>query len=152
MQELNLPTYQFKFKEEDKRTKIFDKTRKAYYVLTPEEWVRQNFIEYLIHEKDYPRGLIAIEKGLKLNNLPKRTDILVYSRNGEPILMVECKAPNIKITQSVFDQIGRYNIHFKLPFLIVTNGVEHYCAQINFKEKKFSFLSEVPHYNTISEK
>src|SRR5690554_2827060 len=149
MQELNLPTYQFKFKVEDKRTKIFDTIRKRFFVLTPEEWVRQNFIEYLINEKNYLKGLIAIEKGLKLHGLQKRTDILIYSKAGKPLLMVECKAPDVKINQTVFDQIGRYNIHFKLPYLIVTNGIEHYCAMIDFDKKDFSFLSDIPNYDEI---
>ena len=146
---LNLPDYTFKLYKEDKRTKIFDEIRQKKIVLTPEEWVRQNFIRFLIEEKNYPKGLMAIEKGLKLNGLQKRTDILCYSKNGNPLLMVECKAPNISIKQSVFDQIGRYNIHFKLPYLIVTNGLEHYCALINFDTKQFSFLKEIPNYDEL---
>ena len=146
---LNLPDYTFKLYKEDKRTKIFDEIRQKKIVLTPEEWVRQNFIRFLIEEKNYPKGLMAIEKGLKLNGLQKRTDILCYSKNGIPLLMVECKAPNISIKQSVFDQIGRYNIHFKLPYLIVTNGLEHYCALINFDTKQFSFLKEIPNYDEL---
>ncbi len=146
---LNLPEYTFKLYKKDKRTKIFDEIRQKKIVLTPEEWVRQNFIRFLIEEKNYPKGLMAIEKGLKLNGLQKRTDILCYSKNGNPLLMVECKAPNISIKQSVFDQIGRYNIHFKLPYLIVTNGLEHYCALINFDTKQFSFLKEIPNYDEL---
>ncbi|MAC95020.1 MAG: restriction endonuclease subunit R [Flavobacteriales bacterium] len=150
MQQLNLPSYQFKLIQEDKKTKIFDAIRKKYLLLTAEEWVRQNFIEFLVRERNFPRGLIAVEKGLKLNGLQKRSDILIYSKSAEPILMVECKAPEVKIDQSVFDQIARYNIHFKLPFLVVTNGLQHYCAQINFENKDFSFLKDIPNYNDIS--
>lgn len=149
MIKLNLPSYSFKLFKEDKKTKIFDDIRKKKIVLTPEEWVRQNFIQFLIQERNYPRGLIAVEKGLKINGLQKRTDILCYDKSGNPILMVECKATNISIDQSVFDQIARYNISFKLPYLIVTNGLEHYCALINFEEKRFSFLKEIPFYEEL---
>lgn len=149
MKTLNLPSYQFNLIEENKKTKIFDAIRKKYFVLTPEEWVRQNVVRYLVEEKSFPANLIAIEMGLKLNGLQKRADIIVYSKTGKPILMVECKAPHIKIDQKVFDQIGRYNITFKLPYLIVTNGMEHFCAQIDFNIKNFSFLKEIPNYENL---
>ena len=149
LQTLNLPSYSFTIKEENKKTKIFDEIRKKYLVLTPEEWVRQNVIKYLVEEKGYPKGLIAIEKGLSLNGLKKRTDILIYDKNGAPVLMVECKAPSIKINQDTFDQIGRYNINFKLPYLFVTNGMQHYIAKVDFEEERFSFLKEVPNYESI---
>lgn len=152
MQELNLPPYQFDLIREDKKTKIFDAIRKRYLVLTPEEWVRQNFIEFLVRERNFPRGLIAVEKGLKLNGMQKRTDILVYAKSAQPLLMVECKAPEIKIEQKVFDQIARYNLHFKLPFLVVTNGLRHFCARINFDKQNFSFLKDIPHYHEINPK
>jgi type I site-specific restriction-modification system R (restriction) subunit len=149
MKVLNLPSYSFKLVRDGKKTKIFDAIRKAYIVLTPEEWVRQNLVEYLVQELNFPRNLIAIERGLSLNGLKKRTDILVYNKKGEPILMVECKAPSIKINQSVFDQIGRYNISFKLPYLVVSNGIDHYCAKVDFKEKDFSFLPQIPNYEEL---
>lgn len=146
---LNLPDYSFTFKEENKKTKIFDEIRKKYLVLTPEEWVRQNVLKFLTEDKNYPQGLIAIEKGLTLNGLKKRTDILIYNREGIPVLMVECKAPSIKINQAAFDQIGRYNINFKLPYLFVTNGLQHFVAKVDFKEKQFEFLTEVPNYENL---
>jgi len=149
MKTLNLPTYQFTIKEENKKTKIFDAIRKKFLVLTPEEWVRQHIVRFLVEEKGFPSSLIAIEMGLKLNGLQKRADILVYSKSGQPILMVECKAPHIKIDQKVFDQIGRYNIIFKLPYLLVTNGMEHFCAQIDFISKDFSFLKDIPEYDHL---
>tara|TARA_B110000503_G_C7066233_1_gene378890 strand:+ start:126 stop:581 length:456 start_codon:yes stop_codon:yes gene_type:complete len=149
MKTLNLPTYQFSFKEENKKTKIFDAIRKKFLVLTPEEWVRQHIVRFLVEEKGFPPSLIAIEMGLKLNGMQKRADILVYSKMGNPILLVECKAPHIKIDQKVFDQIGRYNITFKLPYLLVTNGMEHFCAQIDFESKDFSFLQEIPEYEKL---
>ena len=149
MKTLNLPSYQFNLIVENKKTKIFDAIRKKFLVLTPEEWVRQHIIQFLIEEKGFPKSLIAVEQGLKLNGLQKRADILVYSKIGHPLFMVECKAPQIKIDQKVLDQIGRYNITFKLPYLLVTNGMEHYCAKVNFETKKFSFLYDIPNYDKL---
>ena len=123
MQELNLPNYPFKFKNNEKYTLIFDELRKKNVVLTPEEWVRQHFVQFLILKKKYPPSLIAIEKQLIINNLKKRTDILIFSPNGLPNIIVECKAPQIKITQDTFDQIARYNLKLNANFLIVTNGL-----------------------------
>ncbi len=148
MQELNLPQYDIKVKQENGKHYIFDAIRKKYLVLTPEEWVRQNFIQFLIQERSFPAGLIEIEKGLKLNELQKRVDAVIY-KDSVPTVLVECKAPNVTITQEVFEQIGRYNSHFKLPYLLVTNGLEHYCAKINFEENSFEFLKEVPSFNEL---
>jgi len=149
MQALNLPNYPFQIKEEDKKTKIFDEIRGGFFVLTPEEWVRQHLVKYLIDKKAYPKSLIALEKGLKLHGMQKRMDVLVYSRSGTPVLMVECKAPNIKIDQSVFEQIGRYNIRMKLPYLLISNGLEHYCAKIDFQTSKIEFLQDIPTYEAL---
>ncbi len=147
MQQLNLPQYRIKIKEEGERRYIFDVIRKKYLVLTPEEWVRQNFIHFLINDKNYSASLIAIEKGLKLNELQKRADIVIYDNQAQPILLVECKAPKIAINQEVFEQIARYNMVFKVPYLVVTNGIVHYCAKINFQENSFEFLEEIPDYS-----
>ena len=149
LQKLNLPTYEYKLKQEGKKTKIFDAIRRKYFDLTPEEWVRQNLVNYLINEKKYPKGLMALEKGLLINELSKRTDVLVYSKSAQPILLVECKAPSVKINQAAFDQIARYNIHYKLPYLIVSNGLTHYFAKINFKTNNFIFLKDIPFYNEL---
>ncbi|MCB0801700.1 MAG: type I restriction enzyme HsdR N-terminal domain-containing protein [Flavobacteriales bacterium] len=149
MQQLNLPPYNFTLSKDGNNIKIFDAIRKKNLVLTPEEWVRQHFIQFLIQEKDFPKGLMAIEKGLSINGLKKRCDILCYSNTGIPLLMVECKAPNIPINQAVFDQIARYNIKFRLPYLIVTNGMQHYCAMVNFDNESFKFLNEIPNYNSL---
>ncbi len=148
MEKLNLPQYPLKLKKEGGKQYIFDVIRKKYLVLTPEEWVRQNFIQYLISEKEYPASLIAIEKGLRLNELQKRADALVY-KNTDPIVLIEFKAPKIKINQEVFEQIGRYNSTFKVPYLIVSNGFDHYCAKINFENSSFEFLHEIPNYATL---
>jgi hypothetical protein len=146
MQKLNLPQYPIKLKEEKGTKYIFDPIRKKYLVLQPEEWVRQNFIQYLIKDKGYSANLIAIEKGLKLNELQKRADIVVYDKNADPIVLIECKAPKVKINQAVFEQIARYNIVFKVPYLVVTNGLDHYCAKVNLKANSFEFLKELPDY------
>jgi len=149
MKKLNLPTYPIKLKEEGGKQYIFDTIRKKYLVLTPEEWVRQNFVQYLIQEKEFSAGLISIEKGLKLNELQKRADILVYNINSQPVVLVECKAQNVKINQETFEQIARYNMVFKVPYLVVTNGMEHYCAKIDFTQNSFEFLTEIPCYKEL---
>jgi hypothetical protein len=149
MQQLNLPQYPIKLKEEKGTKYIFDPIRKKYLVLLPEEWVRQNFIQYLINDKSFPSTLIAIEKGLKLNELQKRADIVIYDNKGQPIVLIECKAPKVKINQEVFEQVARYNIVFKVPYLVVTNGIEHYCAKVNFELNSFEFLQELPVYNSL---
>jgi len=144
MQELNLPKYQFKLKEADGKIKIFDAFRKRYVVLTPEEWVRQNFLQYLITEKKYAASLIAVEAGLKYNELQKRADILVYDKQGSPFLLVECKAPEVKISQDVFDQVAGYNMSFKVTYLVVTNGMDHFCCKMDYEKNNYRFLEEIP--------
>jgi hypothetical protein len=148
MQELNLPQYPIKIKEEGGVKYIFDAIRKKYLVLQPEEWVRQNFIQFLIHEKKYPASLIEIEKGLKLNELKKRVDVLIH-KDSKPIVLIECKASNVKINQEVFEQIARYNNVFKVPYLLVTNGLEHYCAKIDVERSSFEFLEDIPNYSEL---
>jgi hypothetical protein len=145
MFQLNLPFYNISLKEENGNHFIFDDIRKKYLRLTPEEWVRQNFVKYLIDEKKYPASLIVIEKGLKLNELTKRADVLIY-KNSSPILLVECKAPTVKINQNTFDQISRYNLTFKVPYLMVTNGMSHYCCQIDFENNSYHFLEDIPEF------
>ncbi|APG64308.1 restriction endonuclease subunit R [Tenacibaculum todarodis] len=146
MQKLNLPTYPFKLKSNENKTLIFDKLRKKNVVLTPEEWVRQHFVMYLIEEKKYPVSLIAIEKQLTINNRKKRTDILIFNAEGKPDIIVECKAPKIKITQDTFDQIARYNLKLNANYLIVTNGLEHFYCKMDFENETYIFLKEVPNY------
>ena len=146
MRELNLPEYQFNIKQEEGKTKIFDASRKKYVQLTPEEWVRQNFIQFLIHEKKYPASLIAVEVGLKYNTLQKRADILIYDKQANPLLMVECKAPEIKITEEVFRQIAVYNMQFKVQYLVVTNGMDHFCCKMEYTSNSFSFLQAIPEF------
>ena len=125
---------------------IFDKLRKKYIVLTPEEWVRQHFVYFLIEEKKYPVTLIALEKQLTINNLKKRSDILIFNADGKPEIIVECKAPSIKITQNTFDQIARYNLKLRANYLILTNGLEHFYCKMDFKNETYIFLKDIPHY------
>jgi hypothetical protein len=146
MQELNLPAYTFKYKTVKNRTQIFDRVRKKYLILTPEEWVRQNFISYLIEDKKYPSSLISIESGLRYHQLSKRTDILVYSSQGKPFLLVECKAPEIKLKNETFEQISRYNAVVKAEFLIVTNGIDHYCFNMDYQLNKSTPVNEIPNH------
>jgi len=147
MTNLNLPTYSFKIKSKENILYIFDILRKKNVVLTPEEWVRQNYIQFLISEKKYPKSHIAIEKQLKINNLVKRTDILIFDKNGLPYIIVECKSPKVKITQDVFDQIAKYNLKLKAKYLIVTNGIKHFYCQMDHQQMKFDFLKEIPGYS-----
>ena len=146
MERLNLQTYNFKLKNSQNKTLIFDKLRKKYVVLTPEEWVRQHFVHFLIDKKNYHETLIAIEKQLTINNLKKRTDILIFNTNGNPEIIIECKAPSVKISQETFDQIARYNIKLNAKFLIVTNGITHFYCQMDFNNKTYIFLKDFPSY------
>jgi hypothetical protein len=149
MQKLNLPDYKFKLKSNENKTLIFDNLRKKYMVLTPEEWVRQHFVQFLIEEKNYPPSLIAIEKQVLVNNLKKRSDILVFNKEGNPDIIVECKAPKIKITQTTFDQIARYNSTLNANFLVVTNGLNHFYCKMDFENETYVFLKEIPDYKQI---
>ena len=149
LQKLNLPDYKFKLKSNENKTLIFDNLRKKYMVLTPEEWVRQHFVQFLIEEKNYPPSLIAIEKQVLVNNLKKRSDILVFNKEGNPDIIVECKAPKIKITQTTFDQIARYNSTLNANFLVVTNGLNHFYCKMDFENETYVFLKEIPNYKQI---
>lgn len=143
---LNFPAYPFRYKKVGDCTYIFDEVRKKFLVLTPEEWVRQHLVQYLINQKNYPKSLIKLEGGLKLNSLQKRSDILLYNNLGQKIMLVECKAPFIKISQSTFDQIARYNFIHQVKWLYVSNGLEHYCCEIDLIHKTYQFFPEPPEY------
>ena len=131
---LNLPPYSFRITVRGGQFFVFDEIRKKTLLITPEEWVRQHFVQFLVAQKQYPKSLIKLEGGLKLHGMQKRSDILVYNSSAEKILLVECKAPSVKITQAVFDQIARYNMIHRVPLLAVTNGLEHFYCKINFEE------------------
>jgi len=149
MQKLDLPEYKFKYRSEGSKTLILDDIRKKYVAMTPEEWVRQNFLKYLITEKKYPASLIIVEAALKLNTLKKRCDAVVYNNCGKPLLIVECKAPEVDVTQKTFDQIARYNMTYKVNYLIVTNGIKHFCCRIDFKKMNYIFLESIPAFEEI---
>jgi len=149
MQRLNLPTYSFKLKSEDGRKLIFDPLRRKYVALTPEEWVRQNFIQYLVRERSFPGNLIVIEKQFTYNRLTKRADILVYNRSGIPVLIVECKSPQIPINQDTFNQAALYNLRFNVPYLAMTNGLKHYCCRFNKGDSQYVFLEQIPDFRNL---
>jgi type I site-specific restriction-modification system R (restriction) subunit len=146
LQQLNLPYYSFKIKSEGQKKYIFDNIRKRYVVLTPEEWVRQNLTSWLIAEKKYPASLIAVEMQLKINRMVRRADIVLFSREGKPFIIVECKAPGVKISQKAFDQAARYNMDMKVEYLIISNGLVHYCARLDHVAGSWSLLGEVPDF------
>jgi hypothetical protein len=149
LKQLNLPQYSFRISGKEGKEMILDTIRKKYVKLTPEEWVRQNFVRYLINEGRYPQGLIGIEVMSKFNDLKKRVDILVHDRSGNPVMIVECKAPDIDINDKVFDQIVCYNMGFKVPYIIVTNGIDHYACRIDNEQKKYEFLLVIPLYEDL---
>ena len=144
--QLNLPPYPFKLSEQDGVIYVFDELRKKKLVLTPEEWVRQHFIQFLILYKKYPKTLFKLEGGLKLNSLQKRTDILIFNKEGKADILVECKATTVKIDQKVFDQAARYNMIHQVNYLLVTNGLEHYCCRMDYEQQTYSFIEELPIY------
>lgn len=148
MQDLNFSKFKFRFKNSENKLLIFDVIRKKFVVLQPEEWVRQNCIHFLIEEKNYPKSLINVEKELKVNNLRKRYDIVIYNPDGSIHLIVECKSFKIKLAQDTFDQIARYNLTLNASYLMLTNGINHYYCQMNFEEKRYQFLKDIPDYNS----
>ncbi|GAF01413.1 type I restriction enzyme HsdR N-terminal domain-containing protein [Saccharicrinis fermentans] len=139
MQALNLPRYTFSLSHENGKRKIFDPIRKKRVALTPEEWVRQNFIMFLTQDKGYPASLIAVESLVNINGLSQRADIVVYNKQRQPVLVVECKAPSVKISREVFEQVSRYNIQLKTKLICVTNGLQHFCALLDKKGTGYNF-------------
>lgn len=144
MDALNLPPYPFRTKTEDGKTYILDQQRHKYVRLTPEEWVRQHMVHYLVNSKHYPGQLIVNEGIVELNGMKKRFDTVVFDRQGRPMLIAEYKAPSVKITQKVFDQIASYNMKLHVDYLLVSNGLQHFCCQVNWEENGYTFLKEVP--------
>lgn len=146
MQKLNFTPYSFRFKNSENKVSIFDEIRKKFIILTPEEWVRQHAIQFLMTEKKYPKSLINVEKVLNVNGLRKRYDIVVFNPDGSIFVLIECKAPEIKTSQATFDQIARYNMTLKAQYLMITNGLNHYYCQIDVENEKYNFLQELPEY------
>jgi len=149
MQALNLPDYSALLRLNLEEGTIFDSFRKKTVKLTPEEWVRQNFLMFLKNDKGYPEGLLKVEMGLTLNKLSRRCDIVAFDNSGKARMIIECKAPSVKITQKTFDQIATYNLKLHVDYLIVTNGLHHYCCLMNYENNSYSFLEEIPDYSEI---
>ncbi|MUP46334.1 type I restriction enzyme HsdR N-terminal domain-containing protein [Gramella sp. BOM4] len=146
MQKLNFPSYSFRFKNSQNKIAVFDELRKKFIILTPEEWVRQHCVKFLREEKKYPSSLINVEKQLKLAGLTKRYDIVVFEPEGDIRIIVECKAPSVKITQDTFDQIARYNMSLNADLLMVTNGIQHFFCRMDYDKETYIFLRELPEY------
>lgn len=149
MDKLNLPSFQFRVKKQEHRMMIFDEIRRKFVTLTPEEWVRQNFIKYLCQHLGYPQQLMAIEKSVNVNGIQQRADIVIYSRRGSPVMIIECKASHVSISNEVFAQAARYNMKLKVDYLILTNGLKHYGAKLDYANETYNLLSELPAFNNI---
>lgn len=148
MQKLNFQLYNFRFKNSENKVSIFDEIRKKFIILTPEEWVRQHVVQFLLEDKKYPKSLINVEKVLKVNGLRKRYDVVVFNPDGSIFILIECKAPEIKIAQTTFDQIARYNMTMKAEYLMVTNGLNHYFCQMDYENEKYEFLRALPDFDS----
>lgn len=144
MQQLNFQAYNFRFKNSENKISIFDPIRKKFIILTPEEWVRQHVIQFLMIEKGFPKSLINVEKVLVLNEMKKRYDVVAFNPDGSIHLIVECKSPSIEITQETFDQIARYNLSLNATYLMVTNGLQHYFCQMDYEKHIYVFLKDLP--------
>jgi hypothetical protein len=149
MYRLNLPSYETKFQEKGGKQLIFDFLRRKYVALTPEEWVRQHFTHYLVEQKGYPRGLMANEMELRLGEKRLRCDTLLYNRSLQPQMIIEYKAPTIQLQQRVFDQITAYNMLLHVDYLVVSNGLQHYCCRMDYEHHSYAFLRDIPHYTEL---
>jgi hypothetical protein len=143
---LNIPIQELKTRQQEKTLQVFDIFRNLFVALTPEEWVRQQFLHWLVNHYQYPRGLIAVEIPLKYQKLTKRADAVVYLKNRKPAVLIECKAPEVKVTEETFQQAVRYNFVFQTPYIMLTNGLIHYCCFINHTRKRVQYLEEIPGY------
>lgn len=149
--QLNFPKYPIVTKEVGNKNYLFGFVRRKYLLWTPEEWVRQHVLQFLVKDREYPKSFLAVEKALRVNTLLRRTDVVAYNKNGAPILIVECKAPNVKITQQVFDQIAAYNISLKVEYLFITNGLEHFCCKIDYETNSYTFIEDLPYFSKIGD-
>jgi virulence-associated protein VagC len=153
LKQLNLPSYSFRVTGKEGSEMIFDPQRRKWVKLTPEEWVRQHFVQYLINQGRYPPGLIGIEIMFRYNTMKKRVDILVHDRNGKPVMIVECKSPDIRISDfyedKVYDQVGGYNLGYKVPYAIVTNGIDNYAFKFNAEKMQYEHILQIPLYDDL---
>lgn len=150
MRQLNLPSFEAKIRLENGKYKILDPIRRKYVALTPEEWVRQHFVNFLISTHHYPKEMIANEVSIRLNETSKRCDTVVYAPSLSPLMIVEYKAPTVELTPAVFEQIVRYDMVLHARYLIVSNGLRHICCEIRYEEGEYHFLEEIPSYNSIA--
>ena len=148
-QQLNLPAYDVRICENNGRQMIFDFLRRKYVALSPEEWVRQHFTHFLVEHKGYPKGLLANEIELHIGDKRLRCDTLLYNKEMQPRMIIEYKAPHIKIQQKTFDQIVVYNLLLHADFLVVTNGLQHYCCQMDYERHTYRFLTDIPDYAAL---
>jgi hypothetical protein len=146
MNELIFPPFEYRVKDVNGKKSIFDIIRKKYIVLTPEEVVRQHLVNYLINIKKYPRSLISVEDGMKVNRMIKRSDVVVYGKTGEVFLAAECKSAKIKLTQKSMDQLSVYNQHYKANYLALTNGLAFFVCKIDYETKKATFIDNFPDF------
>ncbi|NBL65824.1 restriction endonuclease subunit R [Flavobacterium sp. NST-5] len=146
MTKLNFPAYQFRFKNSENKVAIFDEIRKKFVILTPEEWVRQHVVRFLIEDMKYPKSYINVEKIIRLNGLTKRYDVVVFQPDGRLFLLIECKSADVIISQQTFDQIARYNLALESKFLMVTNGLNHYFCQLDYQNERYNFLQNLPDF------
>ena len=150
MQHLNLPDHGVKLRHAADGDQVWDPVRRKWLVLTPEEWVRQHVLNHLVHDLHCPVSLTAMERVITLNDLTKRADIVVHGRNGKPLLLVECKAPDVKVDQAVFEQAARYNLVFRVDYLLVTNGLLHYCCRVDLDKGTVEFLPRLPAFEEMA--
>lgn len=146
---LNLPAYEFRIRQQYGKPRIFDRLRRKFVTLTPEEWVRQNMVEYLICDKGFPAARMGNEISLQYNGMLKRCDSVVYDISGKPLLIAEFKAPSVSVTQATFDQITRYVWQLKADYLLVSNGLNHYCCWLDYTKMSMAYLEEIPLYENI---
>ena len=149
MKQINLPPYDVRWRDNDGKHEIFDFLRRRYVALTPEEWVRQHFVHFLIEHKGYPKGLLANEKELRVGEKRLRCDTVLYSATLQPLMIIEYKAPEVAVTQRVFDQITAYNMLLHVDYLIVSNGIRHYCCRMDYASRSYRFLTDIPDYKDI---
>lgn len=149
MYQLNLPTYDLRLRRTGNRDMIFDVLRRKYVALTPEEWVRQHFVHFLIEHKGYPTALLANEIELRIGGKHLRADTLLYNKELRPHMLIEYKSPTIALTQKVFDQISAYNLLLHTDYLIVSNGMQHICCRMDYEQNTYHFLEEIPDYSEL---
>lgn len=150
MEPLNLPAYDARLREADGKAQIFDPIRRKWVRLTPEEWVRQHVVQFLIRDRGVPAGLVGVEYGFRYQQMTRRADVVVYGRAGRPLLMVECKAPSVEVRQHVFDQVARYNTVVQAGYLVVTNGLVHYACAVDHAAGAYRFLDAMPTFADMS--